>query len=116
MRKTYSLNIEGKNRDRLLDAARHDIHRYLKRERRRDVPAGSDVWAFDCRFGTSEADAKPVALEDIKALIDEVAHSGGTQFFVELVARGAPRAARPAASPHASAQADDLDGDDEGGD
>ena len=33
MRKTYTLNIEGKNRDRLLEASKHDIRKYLKRER-----------------------------------------------------------------------------------
>ncbi|RYF25676.1 MAG: hypothetical protein EOO33_08910 [Comamonadaceae bacterium] len=116
MRKTFQLNIEGKNRDRLLDAARRDIHRYLKRERRRDVPAGFDVWAFDCRFGTSESDAQTVALEDIKGLIDGVAESGGTQFYVELLARGAARSARPASDAGASPLADDQDADDEGGD
>lgn len=35
MRKTYLLNIEGKNRDRLLDASKHDIRKYVKRERSR---------------------------------------------------------------------------------
>jgi len=114
MRKTFQLNIEGKNRDRLLDAARHDIHRYLKRERRRDVPAGAEVWEFDCRFGTSQDDAQVVGLEDIKGLIDQVAESGGTQFYVELLARAAQRSARPASSARAQALAEDDD--DEGGD
>ena len=30
MKRTYQLHIEGKNRDRLLDAARHDIRRYQR--------------------------------------------------------------------------------------
>ncbi|MDO8262181.1 MAG: DUF6172 family protein, partial [Gallionella sp.] len=51
MRKTYQLNIEGKNRDRLLEAAKHDIRKYVKRERARALPEGVDFWDFDCKFG-----------------------------------------------------------------
>ena len=47
MRKTYPLNIEGKNRDRLLDASKHDIRKYVKRERSRPLPEGVDYWDFD---------------------------------------------------------------------
>jgi hypothetical protein len=34
MKKTYPLNTEGKNRDRLLDAIKHDIRKYVARQRR----------------------------------------------------------------------------------
>ena len=44
MRKTYLLNIEGKNRDRLLEASKHDIRKYVKRERSRALPEGVDFW------------------------------------------------------------------------
>jgi hypothetical protein len=31
MKKTFKLNIEGKNRDRVLDAVKHEIRKYVKR-------------------------------------------------------------------------------------
>ena len=34
MRKTYPLRPEGKHPDRVLDAVKHDIRKYQKRERR----------------------------------------------------------------------------------
>ena len=34
MRKTFPLTAEGKHPDRLLDATKHEIRKYLKRERR----------------------------------------------------------------------------------
>ena len=107
MRKTYPLNIEGKHRDRLLDAARHDIHRYLKRERRRDLPAGADFWDFDCRFGASQDDARPVQLAEITGLIDAVAREGGTQFYIELFAKPGRRDARPAPPPSVGEDGED---------
>ena len=60
MRKTYQLQIEGKNRDRLLEAAKHDIRKYAKRERAKVLPKGVDFWDFDCKAGASDATAAEV--------------------------------------------------------
>jgi hypothetical protein len=95
MRKTYALNIEGKNRDRLLEAAKHDIRKYVKRERNRALPEGVDFWDFDCKFGNSEADAAVVHFATITDLIDTVAKDGGEQFYVEVVTKHGHRTARP---------------------
>lgn len=95
MRKTYRLNIEGKNRDRLLEASKHDIRRYVKRERSRVLPAGVDFWDFDCKFGTSEATAEVVHFATLTGLIDTLAQDGGEQFYVEVVTKYGQRTARP---------------------
>ncbi len=54
MKKTFPLQIEGRHPDRVLDAIKNELRKYLKRERRRDLPAGVDYWDFDCRFGLSQ--------------------------------------------------------------
>lgn len=95
MKRTYQLHIEGKNRDRLLDAARHDIRRYQQRERRRPVPEGFDFWDFDCRFGADEASAEKVAVGELSALITALTQDGTNAFYVELVACAAKRSERP---------------------
>ena len=95
MRKTYSLHLEGKHPDRVLDAIKHDIRKYIKRERRRDLPKGVDFWDFDCTFGATEADAKTVHLNDITPLINEVVQAQGSQFYVSIVAKHGHRTAKP---------------------
>ena len=60
MKKTYPLIAEGKHPDRVLDAVKHDIRKYFKRERSRPVPAGADFWDFDCKVGTSADSAEEV--------------------------------------------------------
>ncbi|MFY8042823.1 MAG: DUF6172 family protein, partial [Rhodoferax sp.] len=42
MKKTFSLAVEGKHPDRLLDAIKHEIRKYFKRERNRSLPEGVD--------------------------------------------------------------------------
>ena len=97
MKKTFQLNVEGKNRDRLLDATKNEIRKYVKRERRRELPVGADYWDFDCRFGATEAVAQPAHLSTLIGLVDGVATEGGAQFYIELLARPAQRKSRPAA-------------------
>src|SRR6476646_5710365 len=96
MKKTFKLNIEGKNRDRVLDAVKHEIRKYVKRERRRELPAGVDYWDFDCRFGATEAQAVVVHFATLIGLIDAIAKEGGDQFYVEILASHGRRQARPA--------------------
>lgn len=94
MRKTFQLRPEGKNPDRVLEAVKHEIRKYIKRERRRELPEGVDYWDFDCKFGTSEETAAVVHLAEITGLIDAVAAAAGPQFYVEVMAKHGHRAAR----------------------
>ena len=96
MKKTFQLTVEGKNRDRLLDATKNEIRKYVKRERRRELPAGADYWDFDCRFGATEAAAQPAHLSTVSGLVAGVATEGGAQFYIEMLARPAQRKGRPA--------------------
>lgn len=97
MKKTFQLTAEGKNPDRLLDAIKHELRKYVKRERRRELPGGADYWDFDCRFGATQETAQPAHLSTLIGLVDGVAREGGSQFYVEILARPAQRKARPAA-------------------
>jgi hypothetical protein len=110
MRKTFSLAVEGKNRERLLDAVKHELRKYLKRERRRDLPAGVDFWDFDCRFGLTEATAERVHLGSLMDSVNAAAAAGADAFYVEILATHGVRKPR---EPGAAPDADSIDfGDD----
>ncbi|MDD2880178.1 MAG: DUF6172 family protein [Rhodoferax sp.] len=104
MKKTFQLTIEGKNRDRVLEATKHEIRQYVKRERRKALPEGVDFWDFDCKFGTSADNAQDVHFATLTALIDAVAKEEGEKFYVELLAKPGHRTSR---SP-AEASDDDM--------
>lgn len=86
MKKTFKLHVEGKNNDRVLEAIKHDVRKYVKRERRKTLPKGVDYWAFDCKFGATEDLAEVVRLSDLTKKMDEVAAAGGDSFYVEILA------------------------------
>jgi Family of unknown function (DUF6172) len=94
MKKTYPLQVEGKHPDRVLDALKHDLRKYVRRERRRDLPEGVDFWDFACRVGRNEQEAQPVHLAALNGQVDEVAKAGATQVYVEILTRHGHRKAR----------------------
>ena len=96
MKKSFLLNIEGKHRDRVLDAVKNEVRKYIKRERSKPLPAGVDFWDFDCKFGPSAEVAEVAHHSALNKLMDAVHQAGGAQFYVELLAKPGVRTARPA--------------------
>jgi hypothetical protein len=96
MRKTFNLNIEGKNRDRVLEATKHEIRKYVKRQRRVALPEGVDFWDFDCKFGTNADNAATIHFAELTEKIDALAQAGGEAFYLELLAKDGVRSSKPA--------------------
>ena len=94
MRKTFQLKPEGKHPDRHLEAVKHEIRKYIQREKRRDLPQEMDYWAFDCRFGADAESAQPIHVAEITASIDSVVQTEGAQFYIEILARASKRGPR----------------------
>lgn len=95
MKKTFQLAVEGKNPDRVLDAVKHEIRKYVQRERRRVLPQGVDYWDFDCKFGPTQDAAEVVHFATLTSHINALVQAGGTQFYVEILAKHGVRVPRP---------------------
>jgi hypothetical protein len=87
MKKTFELSHPKIKYPRLVEGAKHDVKKYLKRERNKQLPAGADYWDFDCKFGLTEDTAKPVAVSDINGRISEIEAQQLTSFYVEIIAK-----------------------------
>ncbi len=96
MKKTYALTVEGKNRDRLLEASKHDIRKYVKRERAKPLAAGSDFLDFDCKLGATVATAQSVHFAALMAAVDALVKQGegADAFYVEIIAKAGRRTAK----------------------
>ncbi|MES2191549.1 MAG: DUF6172 family protein [Pseudomonadota bacterium] len=112
MKKTYQLNIEGKNRDRLIDAAKHDIRKYAKRERAKALPKGVDFWDFDCKAGASDVTASPVHFAELMGAVDALLKDAANQFYVEITSKPGHRAVRAGNPADGMAPQDDGFADD----
>lgn len=95
MRKTFNLVHPKIKPDRLVEAARHDVKKYVKRERRKALPEGVDFWDFDCKFGHTQDDTRVIHLNDIGKCIDEVVKLQLTSFYLEILAKAGHRKKKP---------------------
>jgi len=95
VKKLFQLTVEGRHRDRLLDASKHEVRKYVARQRRAALPEGVDYWDFACRFGNTEADASEVHFATLISLMDEAAKSGMDAFFVSIMGMHGVRVTKP---------------------
>ena len=87
MKKNYPLHADGKHPDRVLEAVKHDIRKYFKRERGRALPKGVDFWDFDCKVGLSADSAEVVRVGAVIEAVDAVAKTGATSVYVEILSK-----------------------------
>ncbi|MGK0499258.1 MAG: hypothetical protein ACJAYG_000892 [Oceanicoccus sp.] len=85
MKKTYELSHPKIKVARLIDAAKHDIKKYMKRERRKELPEGANFWSFDCKYGVDELSAKEIHIGEINKHIDEAESQALPSFYLEIL-------------------------------
>ncbi len=91
MKKTFPLQQPDQADARVIEAVKHDIRKYVKRERRKTLPEGFDQWDFACRVGVDASAAEPKPLKEVPAAIDQVAAGGATSVYVEILAAAGHR-------------------------
>lgn len=94
MKKTFPLQAPGLVAARVVEAIKHDVRKYVKRERGKKLPEGFQVWEFNCKVGASAVAAEVKPLDDVAPAIDAVAKGGSPGVYVEIVATPALRAPR----------------------
>ncbi|MBU1568316.1 MAG: hypothetical protein KJ630_22165 [Proteobacteria bacterium] len=87
MKKTFQLTHPKIKRDRLVEAVRHEVKKYIKRERNKKLPEGVDFWDFDCKFGNFAEEAKEIHLSEINKCIDRVEEQQLETFYLEILAK-----------------------------
>ena len=95
MKKTFKLTHEKLNRDRLVDAIKHEIRKYIKRERKRALSTDMDYWDFDCKFGADEGIADVIHLSEIDKCIANAVEDDFESFYLEILAKPAQRVKKP---------------------
>lgn len=87
MKKNFPLQAKGKHPDRVLEAVKHEIRKYFKRERNREVPKGADFWDFDCKVGLTADTAEVVRVSAVIEAVDAAAKSGAASVYVEILSK-----------------------------
>ena len=88
MKKIFKLSDEKRHEDRVLDAVKNEIRKYVKREKKKDLPDKVTMyWDFDCKVGATAENAKVVTYETLIKELDVVKATGVTECYVEVIAK-----------------------------
>lgn len=87
MKKTFKLDHPKIKVPRVVDSVKHDIKKFLKKERKQPLPSGAIYWDFDCKFGQSEETAVEVHLSSLTTNIDELVENNIMTIYVEIIAK-----------------------------
>ena len=91
MKKTFELSHPKIKPARQVDAIKHELKKYVKRERNKQLPIDADYWDFDCKFGDDENTAEDIHLSGLNKAVDKAIEKGLTRFYIEIVAKGGIR-------------------------
>ena len=88
MKKIFKLTDEKKHEDRVLESVKHDIRKYVKREKKKKLDdAKMTYWDFDCKVGATQESAKVVDFDALIKELDAVKATGATECYVEILAK-----------------------------
>ena len=95
MKKTFKLSDEKLTTPRRVEAIKHEVKKYIKRERKKALPEGFDFWDFDCRFGTEESVSEAIHMSEINKSISWAESEQLESFYLEVMVKPRQRMKKP---------------------
>jgi Family of unknown function (DUF6172) len=92
MKKLFPLEVPNHKPPRVVESIKADIRKYLKRERRKELPEGVDFWDFDCRAGKDAESAAKIHISEITKPVDMASQEKWDAIYIEIIAKPGHRA------------------------
>ena len=93
----FPMEVEGLKAARVVEKIKHEVRKYVKRERKKTLPEGVDFCDFACRLGKEEESAEPLHLAELTKGIDRASEEEWPAVFIEIVAKAGYRTKKPKA-------------------
>lgn len=84
MKKLFKLEHPKIKVPRIVDSVKHEIKKYLKKERSTPLPTGARYWGFNCKIGESEETATDVHLSSLLKSVDALVEKNSMIIYVEI--------------------------------
>ncbi len=95
MIKEFKLTDPKKAPARQVDYVKHEISKYIARERRKPLKESVDFWDFDCKIGKDEESAEVIHVSEINKSIDKIVIENAERFYIEILAKPGYRTKKP---------------------
>lgn len=95
MKKTFQITHPKLPVPRRVEAIKHEVKKYIRRERNKKLPDDVDFWDFDCRYGVDEASSEVIHLAEINKYISQAEAAGLESFYLEILVKPGHRTKKP---------------------
>lgn len=95
MKKTFKMSHPKIKAPRLVEAIKHEVKKYIRRERNKTLPDDIDYWDFDCRYGVDEASSEVIHLSAINKHISQAEEQQLESFYLEVMVKPGYRSKKP---------------------
>lgn len=102
MKKTFQITHPKLPVARRVEAIKHEVKKYIKRERNKKLPDDVDFWDFDCRYGADEATSEAIHPAEINKYISQAEAEGLESFYLEILVKPGHRTKKPRAMKEAA--------------
>ena len=87
VKKIFQLQQEKIHADRVIEAIKHELRKYIKRERKKKLPDSETMyWGFDCKFGQSASSADVCSFDEIIKALSTIQEKEWTECYIEIMA------------------------------
>jgi len=92
VKKVFTLTDPKKHADRVLEAVKHDIRKYVKREKRKELAEPeSTYWDFDCKIGVTAEEAEGIVYQELLKALESIQAAGAEQVYIEILVKAVPK-------------------------
>ena len=91
MKKRFELTAPNKEPQRVLESIKNEIRKYIKREKRKTLPLGFDIWHMDCKFANNEEEPQTIQFPEIIQYLDEAALANVKSIYLEIISSAVKR-------------------------
>ncbi len=95
MKKTFKMSHPKIKTPRLVEAIKHEVKKYIRRERNKTLPDDVDYWDFDCRYGADEVSSEVIHLSAINKHISQAEEQQLESFYLEVMVKPGYRTKKP---------------------
>ena len=92
MKKTFNLTAPNKKPANQVDSVKHEVKKYIARERKKPLPEAIDFWDFDCKIGENDQEASKIHITEINSKISDIALKGKESLYLEILVKPGYRA------------------------
>ena len=88
MKKVFQIQQERIKPDRAVDSIKNELRKYVKREKKKDLPNKKTMyWDFDCKFGKTADLASACTFDEISTQLNTVVKDSWESCYVEVMAK-----------------------------